>query len=1402
MGVDVGSTTLKIMVLDQTDRVVYRVYRRHQAAIKAVFVEELQKLQVSYPQARYRMMITGSAGMGVADRVGIPFLQEVIASVEVIRKRYPKAYTLIDLGGEDAKMVFFENGKQPDIRMNGACAGGTGAFIDQMADLMNISVDELGQQALKYEKILPVASRCGVFAKTDVQNLISRNVPLPDIAMSILHAVALQSLATLARGYDIRPDVVCIGGPLTFLPALRNAFRDVLHVKEDELILPENSEYFPAWGCAISDQNNGEWVDLSTLIQKLNEEQAIHANGILPPLFANEQAYDEWKKQRNIKPLKREPLGKWKKLDCFLGVDSGSTTTKVLVIDTDGDIVYTYYAANKGNSLNKVIEGLREFEAEAAAKGVTYRFLSSAVTGYGEDLIHSALDLDYGIVETMAHLSGAQYVDPDVTFVLDIGGQDMKSIFIQDGVISHVELNESCSSGCGSFLQNFASTMDMPLEEFATAACLADNPSDLGSRCTVFMNSKVKQSLREDAGMGDIAAGLAYSVVKNCLFKVLKITNLNTLGDHIVVQGGTFRNDAVYRALELLSGKLIGSTDAPEMMGALGAALYARKMWQKEKKETRFTGQLPDVDKIATKELQCKGCTNKCSVLRFKFENGNISYAGNKCEKVFFNQNHAVRKGFNAFEEKNQLLFDRPCNHNEGALTIGIPRVLNMFENYPFWHALFTECGLNVQLSPESTNALYQRGVCNVMSDNICFPAKLVFGHVISLAESKVDRIFYPIVPKEELECHSVNNSFNCPVVSGYPDVVNSSLDPEARYGICYDKPVITFSNIKALKRGCHTYLSSLGVADSVFNKAFDKAIQAKDAFRDELLKSQRKKLGKVIQSGELAIVVAGRPYHTDPLVHQKVGQILADLGANVFTDDVFRMEDDPDFKKLNIISQWSYPDRVIQAALEVSRLPKNVQLVQLNSFGCGPDSFFMDETRDILNQAGKNHTLLRIDEISSPGSIRLRMRSLVESLKAAAATPDKPASGYTGYPTRYQKSDRKKTILAPWFADFISPFLPAIFELAGYKIVNLPKSSRESAENGLKYGHDEVCYPSTLVLGDIITALQSGKYDLNDVVVAITQTGGQCRATNYIAQIKTGLQNAGFSHIPVIVVGKATQQNEQKAFKLPIAKYIQIILNMLLYADALQQMYSLTIVREKHKGDTQKLFDEYVDRGIELIKRNDYKAVPELMRQAVADFNQVDIYDKEFKQVGLIGEIYVKYNNYGQAYITDWLREKGCVVVTPPIMDFFIQYLVNSEVNKKNGVARQSSFVLAFNPVAWKLLSLRIEVFEAIKKDFRFYHRTETIYEKAEFASEILDLSNQFGEGWNLAAEVACYARQGITEVVCLQPFGCIANHIVAKGIEKRLKKFYPDMNLLYLDIDAGVADVNLQNRLHFMIS
>ncbi|MDR0765451.1 MAG: acyl-CoA dehydratase activase-related protein [Odoribacteraceae bacterium] len=1390
IGIDIGSTTLKTVIMDAGGSITRETYKRHGAEIDRALSGELEAIAREFPGERFTARLTGSAGMGISERVGLPFIQEVIASIVVAREVCPAARVLVDLGGEDAKIVFLDNAR-PDIRMNGNCAGGTGAFIDQMATLMNITPGELDALARRHEKLYPVASRCGVFAKTDVQDLLARAVPLPDVSASILRAVAMQAITTLARGRAIHPPVLCTGGPLTFLPSLREAFREVLQVG-DGLILPAGAEFFPARGAARHDPGEAPLVDPLELARALDDTRDAARGESLPPLFAGEEEHEEWLKNRNVKHLPRLSPSPGQETRCFIGIDSGSTTTKIAVIDEHANLLHEYYATNAGNPLGRVREGLEQFYREASERGCTVRVLSSAATGYGEELVRSSLDLDHGLVETMAHLLAARHVDPDVTFVLDVGGQDMKAIFAGAGGISDIELNEACSSGCGSFLQYFAAAINLSLPEFTRAACLARHPADLGSRCTVFMNSRVKQASRENAAPADIAAGLAYSVVKNCLFKVLKAEKLERLGEHIVVQGGTFCNDAVYRALELLSGKRVSSTDRPGLMGAFGAALHARAEHAARPRPPRHDGALPLPPPGLPRALstRCEGCGNRCAVLRYTFPNGNTCHAGNKCEKIFHDKKRKPTPGYNAFDFKNELLFNRP--RLPGArLTLGIPRALNMYEHYPFWHALFTACGIDVLLSPPSTPELYRAGINSVMSDNICFPAKLAHGHLLALLDAGVHRVFYPIVIKEERDLPRASNSYNCPVVSGYPDVLRSAIDP----AIPLDKPVITFHDPRALEQGCVNYLRSLGVSARIAATALRAAREEQSRVTGLLRQTQRDILDRAARDGETLFVVAGRPYHADPLVHQKVARIISDLGVHALTEDVFRGEERDGIDRLEIVTQWAYPNRAVQAALAVASLPANIQLVQLNSFGCGPDAFFINETGEILQRAGKTHTVIRIDEIAAPGPLRLRLRSLVAS--AGGFTP-RPAARASGY----RREDRGKKILVPWFSDFLSPFIPAIGAIAGHDIENLPPPSPASAATGARYTCNEACYPLTLVAGDIIRALQSGKHDLANTVVAITQTGGQCRATNYLSQLKSALRAAGFAGLPVVVIAAGeVYQNEQKAFTFPLARVLLAVTRVLPYADALRQARDTLVTREILPGESQRVFDKYIARGVELTRRNDARGLPACLARAIADFNAIATRTGEPPVVGLVGEIYAKYNEHGQAYIAKWLQARGVEVVTSPALDFLEQYFVNRRVNARDGLARTGPA----RRLADSLFHARVEAsrreIDDVARAFRYHRPRVPIEEKARYAAEILDLAEQFGEGWLIAAEIACLYRAGIHRVICVQPFGCIANHVVAKGIENRMKKLYPGLTVLFLDVDAGTTEVNLHNRLYFLV-
>lgn len=1414
IGLDAGSTTLKLVVVDgNSGATLHSSYRRHLADIKGSVEALLDEAdEVLQRDTHFAVNITGSAGLGLAERSGLPFIQEVLAASQAMKQTGYHTFTLLDLGGEDAKMVFFREGQSPDIRMNGSCAGGTGAFIDQMATLMHLEPADLSRAAEQATQLYPIASRCGVFAKTDIQNLLSRRLPVSDIAASIFRAVAMQTITTLAHGADIAHPVLCTGGPLTFLPALREAFRSVIGLDKDELILLPDAATCTARGAALAADTNNS-LSLPELRERLARPALANGTPALPPLFNDQAHLDHWRANLNIKRLDVAPLAPGL-LNVYIGIDSGSTTTKFVAIDAQGRLLHRKYSNNDGNPLQRAAEALQEFLAACKAAGATPKFQGSCVTGYGEELVRAALNLDHGIVETMAHYRAAHFVNPNVSFILDIGGQDIKSIFIRNNAVANIELNESCSSGCGSFLQSFAALLGLSLHDFTEAACLATKPCDLGTRCTVFMNSKVKEALRQNTNAGDIAAGLAISVVKNCLFKVLKMQNLNTLGDTIVAQGGTFKNLAVLRALEQLSGKAVWTTDAPELMGAYGAALYARE-------QQRLTPQISNFDPYASLEaladirstsVQCKGCTNNCSVARFQFPNGNISYAGNKCERVFHSKRLAASKGRNQIEEKYQAIFAgsetltevlRTTQEADRDKIVGIPRVLNMYENYPFWQTLFRTAGLRPALSDTSTVALFRKGIFSVMSDNICFPAKVANGHIMNLIAAGAPRIFYPLIVKERQEHAKDANSFNCPVVSGYPDVIRSAVDPSGRHGVAYDTPVISFVSPEAVEEGCVEYLGSLGVKKGLAKKAVKAALQAREATREALIRSEKEMIDRACEEGRMLFVLTGRPYHIDPLINQRVAQIVTDLGIDIVSDDAFRL-DQQEQLEMNYISQWSYPNRVIHAAHGVAKLPHNVQLIQINSFGCGPDSFLMDECGKILAAAGKNLTIIRLDEISSPGSIRLRLRSLVESLRQCGAD-DAPRNieAYHAMHTRFtEKEKQERIILVPWFSDTISPLVPAFFGRLGFNVINLPKPDAESIQTGLQYGHNEVCYPATLVVGDIVKFLLKHRDEKDKYVAAITQTGGQCRATNYLALIKNALTTAGFADVPLVSINTSSSYgNDQPAFKADVGPTLSLAVKLLHFLEALAAMNRTMVVRQKVRGTSEAITERYLDLCSQLVVQRQDKQLFGLLAQAVKEYNDIETTGLEPRRIGLVGEIYIKYNYFGQLHITEWLQQQGLEVVVPSLFSFALQDFVNDKVNDQAHIKGRTWQAKLLTKVLKTYLHKRYKKWEAIKAQFKYYRPESSIFTMAQDASQVINLVNQFGEGWLIAGEVIELSRQGIDKVVCLQPFGCIANHIVARGIENRLRQVCPGTGLLFLDIDSSVARVNLENRLHFLI-
>ncbi|PTL33253.1 2-hydroxyglutaryl-CoA dehydratase [Prevotella sp. oral taxon 376] len=1392
VGLDIGSTTAKIVVIDGQDKPIFSRYKRHNARVGQLISSYFNEIIDKFGDLEVNLCVTGSVGMSTAEQLKAEFIQEVVAATAFANTRYPEAKALIDIGGEDAKVVFFNDGNA-ELRMNGNCAGGTGAFLDQMSVLMGIDNNTMSNLAMQAERTYPMAARCGVFAKTDIQNLMSRNLPESDIAASIFHSIAVQTVTTLSHGCDFQPPILLCGGPLTFLPALRKAFAHYLKLGESDFIVIPESNLIPALGCAI--RGKGDTVKISELQKRLatQEKQVWHSD--LQPLFKDEIEHEKWLERKNafateIHPLRKGPM------QVVLGIDSGSTTTKVIALDTESsDIVFSFYTLNLGNPIKAVREGLERLRSEAAMMNCDLRITGACSTGYGEELIKAAFNLDEGIIETIAHYQAAESLMPDVSFILDIGGQDMKAIFVENGAVVRMELNEACSSGCGTFIQTFANNLNYEVQNFAKIACTASAPCDLGTRCTVFMNSKVKQVLREGATVADISAGLSYSVVKNCLYKVLKLRGNDSLGDNIVVQGGTMRNDSVVRAFELLTGTEVARNNMPEMMGAYGCALHLKAgLDAAATTNTRTLDQLLAGAEYETRMLQCRGCENHCFVSMYQFQGGRKFYSGNKCERVFNNKGDHARKGENIYTYKYQRLFREPgIKPKEGSRRIGIPRVLNMYEDYPFWSTLLRKAGFDTVLSAESTFTRYEGALGSVMSDNICFPAKLVHSHIHELENLGVERILMPYVVYEHNEDARTLNSYNCPIVSAYSDVVRSAMEPK----VPVDSPVINFSNLKLLTKQIEKYLHGIGVSKKKASLALHAALEAQRSYIHDIKAENAVILRKSREEGKLTILLAGRPYHTDPLIQHKLSEMVASLGVNVISDDIVRGDDSVDSGETYLVKQWAYMNRIIKSGQWAAGQPDNLHFVQMTSFGCGPDAFIQDEIRDILKRHGKPFTLLKIDDVSNIGSLKLRVRSLIESLKAK--NDDYQHRTRQFETTRvFRQADTRRKILAPYMTAYLTPLLSPLLDLMGYDVEVLPMSDDESAQLGLTYANNEICYPATLIVGDIVKALKSGKYDLKNTAIVMTQTGGQCRATSYAGLIKRAMIANGFKDVPLITLGVAANAeggNEQEGFAIPWMKFANIITTSILYGDTISKMYHAAAVRERKPGVAVLLRDKFMREADPLIRRNDANGLLKIIGNAAAEFDAVCV-NKDTQKVGIVGEIFLKFNPFSHQFLADKIISRGIEVVPPLLSPFFLQEFVNVIAQKHLGLScsRVPDFVVKG---IYGLILRREKKINRIAARFRYFRPFTNIFDEAKAVNGTVSLAAQFGEGWLLPADIISLIHGGVNNIVSLQPFGCIANHVVSKGIEKRLHRDYPQLNLVSLDFDSGVSAVNVTNRL-----
>ena len=1635
VGLDIGSTTVKAVVLDQTDSldaVLFSDYRRHHANVRATVAGLLEDIHKEL-EARgrgdepIRLAITGSGGLALADNLHVPFVQEVIAETRAIDEEYPQADVIIELGGEDAKITYLK--PTPEQRMNGSCAGGTGAFIDQMATLLDTDAAGLNDMAKHYETLYPIASRCGVFAKTDLQPLINDGAAKPDLAASIFTAVATQTIAGLASGRPIHGTVIFLGGPLFFMSELREAFHRALEDKVDEFIVPTDAHLYVAFGSALlagePDQlEEGQHFEARTctdILKSLEDLKNLPANTpTMPPLFPTEADREAFNKRHHREHVHIGTL-EGAQGPHFLGIDAGSTTIKATLVNDDREIVWSSYATNEGSPLTAAVNIVKQIQSQLPEGAWIAR---SCATGYGEGLITTGLHLDEGVVETMAHYRGAEMVSPGVTAVIDIGGQDMKYLAISNGVIDSIAVNEACSSGCGSFLQTFAQSMGLTIQEFTQAALNSTHPVDLGSRCTVFMNSSVKQAQKEGASMEDIAAGLCYSVVRNALYKVIKLRDSGELGDTVVVQGGTFLNDAVLRAFELLTEREVTRPNIAGLMGAYGAALTARMHYSdvadglddgdsaatEGAKTVDIAGVThtassivsgSDLDNLSmtTERDVCKLCQNHCKLTITTFQDGSRYVTGNRCERGGDSKKQrSDRPNLYDYKYKRCFAYRRLTDKKATRGEIGIPRVLNMYENYPFWFTLLTSLGFKVMISGRSSHELFETGIESIASENICYPAKLVHGHIKWLLNKGIKTIFYPCVSYEENFVPNTDNHYNCPVVANYPVVIGANMPELREEGVRYMRPYFNMANHELMVDRIVEEFAWANVTREEAETAVKAAYAENEVFKHDVQMEGLKALAYMKEHDCKGIVLAGRPYHVDPEINHGIPETICSLGMVVLSEDsicelqpgeklnlsefLAEGEEDPRKKNANgfrhvddrkvakmplrVTNQWAYHSRLYAAAHFVASYP-GLELVQLNSFGCGLDAITTDQVAEILADKADVYTLLKIDEVSNLGAAKIRLRSLKAAVEereankareeaAAKALEDKQAAaeraaeeakvkaesdleaakavlaeaqaaveaaqkkvdaeakavqdaaktaqsaqsasvqgpkptgfrrtgstaptpgrqilldttmaanpnltksmreaskraaerdlqaavahkngtsdGTTGVAnaknakksghnnatmSRYAHrekfvKDMKKnyTIVGPQMSPIHMSLVEAVIRSGGYKFDILKHASRGDVETGLKYVNNDACYPAIMVVGQLIDAILEGKYDPDHVALAITQTGGMCRATNYFGLIRKALVDAGYPQIPVIAI--STQGLEDNPGFKATPPLLHRAIKALILGDLLMKCLYRVRPYEVEKGSSNKLYELWDTIVRETIEHHGYSKTAAktpsikkgylpynvLAKEIVKSFDALPLRDIPRKvRVGVVGEILVKYQPDANNHVVDVIESQDCEAVVPGIMEFMTTRPYITDWNEKN-------LGMGGNKTLYALMRKGLDLYNApIKAALATSHgkfkQDEPMPDLVKKAAEVTSIGVQAGEGWLLTAEILELIEQGCPNVICAQPFACLPNHVTGRGMFGKIRRLHPEANIVSIDYDPGASEANQLNRIKLMIA
>ena len=1394
LGIDIGSTTVKIAILDTEHSLLFSDYKRHYANIRETLFSLLSQAYEKLGNLKVHPMITGSGGLTLANHLQVPFVQEVIAVATSLKEFAPKTDVAIELGGEDAKIIYFEGGNV-EQRMNGICAGGTGSFIDQMASLLQTDAAGLNEYAKDYHSLYTIAARCGVFAKTDIQPLINEGATKEDLAASIFQAVVNQTISGLACGKPIRGHVAFLGGPLHFLTELKQAFIRTLKLDDEHIIDMDNSHLFAAIGSALNFKENVSF-SMEEMVTKLSSDIKMEFEvERMEPLFASQEEYDNFRNRHNSHQVKGGDLSSYRG-NAYLGIDAGSTTTKIALISEDGSLLYSFYSNNDGSPLKTAIRSLKEIYAQLP-EGV--KIVRSCSTGYGEALMKAAFLLDDGEVETVAHYYAAAFFNPDVDCILDIGGQDMKCIKIKNQTVDSVQLNEACSSGCGSFIETFAKSLNYSIQDFSDAALFAKHPIDLGTRCTVFMNSKVKQAQKEGASVADISAGLAYSVIKNALFKVIKVSDASELGKNIVVQGGTFYNNAVLRSFEKIADCEAIRPDIAGIMGAFGAALIARERFSEGEKTTMLTIEQINNLQFETSMAKCKGCTNSCRLTINRFSGGRQYISGNRCERGLGkskNENHVP----NLFEYKLERLFSyEPLPADEAKRgSVGIPRVLNMYENYPFWYTFFTKLGYRVVLSPSSNHKIYELGIESIPSESECYPAKLAHGHISWLINQKVNFIFYPALFYERNEFEEANNHYNCPIVTSYSENIKNNVEEIGRGEVIFRNPFLSFRDETTVIHALVNEFKELPASEIV--DAVKEGWKELDLARKDIQEKGEEVLKYMEENHKRGIVLAGRPYHVDPEINHGIPELITSYDIAVLTEDSISHLAKPE-RPLIVSDQWMYHSRLYAAASYV-KTREDLDLIQLNSFGCGLDAVTTDQVSDILSGSDKIYTCLKIDEVNNLGAARIRIRSLLSALRVREQKQQKRTIRSAAIEkVKFTEEMRGNyTIICPQMSPIHFELLEPAFNACGYHFVVLDNDNKHSVDVGLKYVNNDACYPSLLVVGQIMQALLSGKYDLNQTAIIITQTGGGCRATNYIGFIRRALMKAGMEQIPVISLNLGGIETNP-GFKITAGMGIRAG-----YAAVFGDIFMRCVYRmrpyEKVPGSVDALHREWVKKVQAFVsgKHLNFFTFNKMCRQIVRDFDRIEITDEKKPRVGIVGEILVKFSPAGNNHLVELLEAEGAEAVVPDLIDFLL-YCFYNQIYKAEYLGMSKKTAATAKLGIWAIEKLRGAAAAELKKSKHFTAPSH-IYETVHNAEDIVSIGNQTGEGWFLTGEMVELIHGGVNNIVCTQPFGCLPNHVVGKGVIKELRKHYPLSNIVAIDYDPGASEVNQLNRIKLMLS